>query len=192
MTHGSSTAFGFEPQAVVPGGRGRTGVITTPHGTISTPAFVTEYGVRPNRLYIEYLIYPKEVLAMLWAGRKGELLLALVFSLLIYSLTISFGDVGKAIVVVVMVLQIAGSSGTFPIELLPDVYQKIYHIFPFPYAIDAMRECICGLYGLTWLKNIGCLLIFGAAALLIGLWVRKPFMGLNHFMEEKLEETEML
>ena len=35
-------------------------------------------------------------------------------------------------------------------------------------------------------------LIFGAAALLIGLWVRKPFMGLNHFMEEKLEETEML
>ena len=117
---------------------------------------------------------------------------SLVFSLLIYSLTISFGDVGKAVVVVVMVLQIAGSSGTFPIELLPDVYQKIYHIFPFPYAIDAMRECICGLYGLTWLKNIGCLLIFGAAALLIGLWVRKPFMGLNHFMEEKLEETEML
>lgn len=55
-----------------------------------------------------------------------------MFSLLIYSLTISFGDVGKAVVVVVMVLQIAGSSGTFPIELLPDVYQKIYHIFPFP------------------------------------------------------------
>ena len=93
---------------------------------------------------------------------------------------------------VVMVLQIAGSSGTFPIELLPDVYQKIYHIFPFPYAIDAVRECVCGLYGTTWLKNIGCLLIFGAAALVIGLLVRKPFMGLNHFMEEKLKETEML
>ena len=47
---------------------------------ISTPAFVTEYGVRPNRLYVEYLIYPKEVLSMLWAGRKGELLLAVIFS----------------------------------------------------------------------------------------------------------------
>ncbi|WP_421248211.1 LTA synthase family protein [Aeromonas jandaei] len=47
---------------------------------ISTPSFVTEYGVRPNRLYVEYLIYPKEVLSMLWAGRKAELLLALVFS----------------------------------------------------------------------------------------------------------------
>ena len=43
---------------------------------ISTPSFVTEYGVRPNRLYVEYLIYPKEVLSMLWAGRKGELLAA--------------------------------------------------------------------------------------------------------------------
>ncbi|MGL5504081.1 MAG: LTA synthase family protein, partial [Aeromonas veronii] len=47
---------------------------------ISTPSFVTEYGVRPNRLYVEYLIYPKEVFAMLWAGRKAELLLALLFS----------------------------------------------------------------------------------------------------------------
>lgn len=47
---------------------------------ISTPSFVTEYGVRPNRLYVEYLIYPKEVFAMLWAGRKAELLLAVLFS----------------------------------------------------------------------------------------------------------------
>uniref|UniRef100_UPI003BA15DB4 LTA synthase family protein n=1 Tax=Aeromonas jandaei TaxID=650 RepID=UPI003BA15DB4 len=47
---------------------------------ISTPSFVTEYGVRPNRLYVEYLIYPKEVLSMLWAGRKAELLLAVLFS----------------------------------------------------------------------------------------------------------------
>lgn len=47
---------------------------------ISTPAFIEEYGVRPNRLYVEYLIYPKEVLSMLWAGRKGELLLGLLVS----------------------------------------------------------------------------------------------------------------
>ncbi|MEH8163964.1 LTA synthase family protein [Aeromonas allosaccharophila] len=47
---------------------------------ISTPSFVTEYGLRPNRLYVEYLIYPKEVLSMLWAGRKAELLLAVLFS----------------------------------------------------------------------------------------------------------------
>ena len=119
-------------------------------------------------------------------------LTAFTFSLLIYSLAISFGDVGKAIVVVIMVMQIAGSSGTFPIELLPEIYQQIYRFFPFPYAIDAMRECICGMYGDYYWRQIGFLLLFAAAALLIGLLVRRPFMGLNHFMEEKLEETELL
>ena len=112
-------------------------------------------------------------------------LTAFTFSLLIYSLALSFGDVGKAIVVVIMVMQIAGSSGTFPIELLPAIYQKIYRYFTFPYAIDAMR-------GNYYWQQIGFLLLFAAAALLIGLLVRRPFMGLNHFMEEKLEETELL
>lgn len=119
-------------------------------------------------------------------------LTAFTFSLLIYSLAIAFGDVGKAVVVVIMVMQIAGSSGTFPIELLPEIYQKIYRFFPFPYAIDAMRECICGLYGDYYITQLAFLLLFAAAALLIGLLVRRPFMGLNHFMEEKLEETELL
>ncbi len=104
-------------------------------------------------------------------------LTAFTFSLLIYSLAISFGDVGKALVVVIMVMQIAGSSGTFPIELLPEIYQKIYRFFPFPYAIDAMRECICRMYGSYYWQQVGFLLLFAAAALVIGLLVRRPFMG---------------
>ena len=119
-------------------------------------------------------------------------LTAFTFSLLIYSMALSFGDVGKALVVVIMVMQIAGSSGTFPIELLPEIYQRIYRFFPFPYAIDAMRECICGMYGGYYGQQLAFLLLFAVAALLIGLLVRRPFMGLNHFMEEKLEETELL
>ena len=71
---------------------------------------------------------------------------SMVFSLLIYSLVLAFGDVGKAIAVVAVVIQIAGSSGTYPIELLPDFFQKVYLFFPFPYAINAMRETIGGLY----------------------------------------------
>ena len=119
-------------------------------------------------------------------------LTSLTFSLLIYALTVSFGDVGKAIVVVIMVLQIAGSSGTFPIELLPDFYRKIYYLFPFPHAINAMRECICGLYGNDFIIYLLRLLIFAVIALLIGLLIRRPFIGLNRFVEEKLEETELL
>lgn len=47
----------------------------------SSPSFIAEYGFRPNRLYVEYLVYPKEVLSMLWAGRKGELILSTLITL---------------------------------------------------------------------------------------------------------------
>lgn len=47
---------------------------------LSTPSFIEEYGIRPNRLYVEYLIYPKEVLSMLWSGRPLELVFGLLAS----------------------------------------------------------------------------------------------------------------
>lgn len=115
-----------------------------------------------------------------------------VFILLIYALTISFGDVGKAIVVVIMVLQIAGSSGSYPIEILPEIFSKGYIFFPFPYAINAMREALCGTYALDFWRYLAELLEFAVLALAIGLLVRKPFIGMNKFVSEKLEETEVL
>lgn len=117
---------------------------------------------------------------------------SLAFTLLNYSLTITFGDVGKAIGVVILVLQIAGSSGTFPIELLPDFYRHVYLFLPFPYAINAMRECVGGIYANTYGNNLAMLLIFDAAALFIGLVVRIPLVGLNHYMEKRMEDTKMM
>ena len=119
-------------------------------------------------------------------------LTSLTFSLLIYALTLSFGDIGKALAVVVMVIQIAGSSGTFPIELLPTVYQKIYIFFPFPYAINAIRETIGGMYADTYVKSLSELLIFAVGALIVGLVIRIPFVGINHYMEERMEDTKMM
>lgn len=117
---------------------------------------------------------------------------ATAFSLLIYSLTLAFGDVGKAVCVIVMVLQIAGSSGTFPIELLPDTYQKIYIFFPFPYAITAMREALAGMYGTAYMEALAKLILFMLEGLLIGLVIRIPFVKLNHFVEERMEDTELM
>lgn len=119
-------------------------------------------------------------------------LTSLTFTLLIYALVYSFGDVGKAIAVVVLVLQIAGSSGTYPIELLPEFFQKVYIFFPFPYAINAMRECICGLYEADLVVYLLKLLIFLAVGLVIGLWIRIPFEGINHYMEKRMEDTEIM
>lgn len=128
---------------------------------------------------------------------KGLFMLAacftsFVFTLLIYALTVSFGDIGKALAVVMVVIQIAGSSGTYPIELLPVFFQKVYIYFPFPYAINAMRETISGRYGSDYWKFMGVLLLFVAASLALGLFIRKPFMKLNHYMHHRMHDTDMM
>ena len=117
---------------------------------------------------------------------------SLTFNLLIYTLTVSFGDVGKAFVVVVMVIQIAGSSGTYPIEILPEFNRNIYMYFPFPYAINAMRETIAGMYGDEYWRYMSQLAVFAIVALMIGLFIRKPFIKINHFMEKRMEDTKMM
>lgn len=114
------------------------------------------------------------------------------FSMLVYALTISFGDIGKALAVVVMVIQIAGSGGTYPIDALPAFFRAVYIFFPFPYAIDAMRECIGGMYQNTYSICLFQLAIFIVAGLVIGLFVRIPFMAVNHYIEKRMEDTEML
>jgi putative membrane protein len=117
---------------------------------------------------------------------------SLTFSLLIYALTISFGDIGKALAVVVMVIQIAGSGGTYPIEALPSFFRAVYIFFPFPYAINAMRECIGGMYHQDLTIDLLKLGVFCVGALVIGLVVRIPFMGLNRFIEKRMEDTGMM
>lgn len=122
----------------------------------------------------------------------AALVTSFTFTLLIYSLTIAFGDIGKAIAVIIMVIQIAGSSGTFPIELLPTMNQNIYIFFPFPYAIDAMRETIGGLYGMTFVTSLSKLIVFAVVGLIIGLFIRIPFVGINHYMEKRMRDTKMM
>lgn len=111
------------------------------------------------------------------------------FMLLCYAVTLAFADVGKAILVVIMVLQIAGSSGTYPIEVLPEFFQKVYVFFPFPYAIDAMRECMFGFYENDYVVCMLELLAFAVAALLLGLFIRMPFINVKDFMQQRMKDT---
>ena len=114
------------------------------------------------------------------------------FPAVIYSLALAFGDIGKAIVIVIVVMQVAGSSGSYPIEILPDIFSKIYLFFPFPYAINAMREAICGMYQWDYWIYLGELMIFAVGGILIGLVLRKPFIKLNRFVEHEVEKAGVL
>lgn len=111
---------------------------------------------------------------------------------IIYSLTYSFGDVGKAIAVFLMVMQVAGSGGTFPMEMLPEAFRRIYPFLPFVHAENAMRAAICGIYGNDYLVSMAKLLAFIAPALLLGLVLRKPVIRLNEWMERKMHATHLM
>ncbi len=117
---------------------------------------------------------------------------SLTLSLIVYSLVVSFGDIGKAIAIIMLVIQIAGSGGTYPIEILPSFFQKVYLLFPFPYIINAMRECIGGMYDGTYWKCLMTLAVFCICALILGLLIRLPFIPVNHFVEERVEETKLM
>lgn len=115
-----------------------------------------------------------------------------VYVNLIYALTVSFGDIGKAIAVVLMVMQVAGSGGTFPIQCAPKFFQVVYPLLPFTHSMNAMRECIAGFYGTTYATELGKLAIFLAPSLLLGLLLRKPIIKMNEAFMEKLESTRLI
>ena len=117
---------------------------------------------------------------------------SLVYINVIYTLTVSFGDVGKAIAVILMVIQVAGSGGTFPIEVAPKIFQSVYPLMPFAHSMAALRETIGGLYGSTYWTELGYLCIFLIASLFLGLVLRKPIIKLNEKINEKLESTHLI
>lgn len=114
------------------------------------------------------------------------------FTLLIYSLTVAFGTVGEAVAVVIMVIQVAGAGGTFPVETLPKIYQNIYKFLPFPYGMNAMRETIGGMYAMDYWKCIGKLGIVAVVALVIGLVVAIPFRKLNESIERSKKKSGIM
>ncbi len=111
-----------------------------------------------------------------------------VFSTIMYALTVAFGAVGKAIAVILMVMQIAGSGGTFPVELLPSFFQHVYPLLPFPYALRAMHAAIAGSYHNEYWAALGSFALFAVPALIIGLVIARP-LARSNWVVEQLSKT---
>lgn len=115
-----------------------------------------------------------------------------VFTMITYSLTVAFENVGEALAVVIMVIQVAGAGGTFPIQCLPTVYQAIYKYLPFTYAMDALRECVGGTYSWYYWKCILALFIYVLICLFIGLVVAIPCRKLNAIVDKSKKKSEIM
>ncbi|MDO4289237.1 MAG: YhgE/Pip domain-containing protein [Eubacterium sp.] len=120
------------------------------------------------------------------------LLASVIYVSLIYALSVTFKHVGKALSVILVILQIPGSAGTYPIEMTPGFFQAIHPLLPFTYGIGGMRECIAGIYAVNFAGDLLHLLIFLPIAFGIGLGIRPLLAGMNHFFDLKLSKTELM
>lgn len=117
---------------------------------------------------------------------------SLVFTLLIYTAVVAFGNAGKALAVLVLVIQISGSGGAYPLQLLPDWFQGISPFLPATHAVGAMRAAIAGTYGGDFWISLGLLAAFIIPALLLGLVLRRPLISFNRGLVEAMESTRLM
>ena len=115
-----------------------------------------------------------------------------VYVFFIYALSVAFKHIGKALGVLLVVLQIPGASGLYPIEMQPEFFQALKPWLPFTYGINAMRESVAGFYGCYYAQNLGMLLVFLIPALLVGVAARRHLLNINALFDRRLAETDLM
>ena len=112
-----------------------------------------------------------------------------VFCLFVYTISELFGDVGKAICVILLIMQVAASGGTFPVQMLDPRLIALVPFLPFHYAMILLQECVAGIFWPSFLSCIWPLLLCVGVLLVFGLPLRKPFHKVNDFVDHQLERT---
>ena len=119
----------------------------------------------------------------------GILFTSITFVAIVYSLVSVFGNVGKVTAIILLVLQVAGSGGTFPIQLTPKFFQIINPFLPFTYAISFARESIGGVVQSVLVKDIVIMLIYIVVSILISIFLKKPINNLLSGFTKKFHES---
>lgn len=115
-----------------------------------------------------------------------------VYINIIYALAVAFRHIGKAVAVILVIVQIPGASGLYPIELMPDFFRDLHPWLPFTYGINAMRGPIAGTYANHYWLDMMHLSWYLPVALFVGLVVRRYAMNLNALFDRRLGDTDLM
>lgn len=119
-------------------------------------------------------------------------LCSLNFASMNYALVYALDNVGMALSVVIMVIQVAGSGGSYPVHVLPQLFQTLYPFMPFHYGMDMIRETVGGMYGDTYLRCALVLLGMCALFTVFGLLVYYPARRLNAAIAASKEKSGIM
>ncbi len=120
------------------------------------------------------------------------MLTGMSYTAIIYALVSALGHIGRGIAVFMVVVQIPGASGLYPIELMPGFFRRIYPFLPFRYGIDAMRETIAGFYGHHYFRFMSTLLLMALAAFTLGWLFRRTLSHANLLFNRQLARTNLI
>ncbi len=119
-------------------------------------------------------------------------LISIVFVTIVFTLVSVFGNLGKGIAIVFMVLQFSSSGGTFPISTTGRFFQTLYPFMPFTYAISLMREAVGGILPEVVIRDVLYLIGFTGLALLLALTLKKPLERYIHKAAEQAERSKLI
>lgn len=131
------------------------------------------------------------VVDRLWFVLLG-MLISTVFITIVYTLVSIFGNTGKVMAIVLLVMQIGGSGGTFPVQMAPDFFQEIHKFLPFTHAITLLREAVGGiLWGVVW-KNMAYISIYFFLCIIAGVALKKFFNRSSDQFMEKAKKSKIV
>ncbi len=119
-------------------------------------------------------------------------LVSLAYVSIVYALSVAFGHVGRGLCVLLVIMQIPGASGLYPIELMPGFFRALYPLLPFSYGIDAMRETSAGFYGGHYWRYLGVLALMVALSFGLGLVLRRRLASFNLLFNRQIASTDLL
>ena len=116
---------------------------------------------------------------------------SIVFTAIVYSLVSIFGNIGKAIGVILLVIQVAASGGTFPIQVTPPFFQYVNPFLPFTYAISALRETVGGIYKPVLIKDIYVLIVFLIIPIILTILFKGIINKYTKPITDKFNESDL-
>ncbi|WP_172136027.1 YhgE/Pip domain-containing protein [Adlercreutzia sp. ZJ473] len=116
----------------------------------------------------------------------------LVFTAIVYALVSAFANLGKAMAVLLLIIQVTGCGGSFPLQILPGFVQALSGFLPATHVVGAMRAAMFGTYGNDYWVQLGELMLFLVPAAFIGLVLRKPLAAFMGWYIEKVEDSKLV